>query len=69
MGQHTGATPKQALHFALIGSAAGIARTHIDALQQLPTAQILGLTDVNHEAGAARADELGCPFFADHQRR
>lgn len=68
MDQEVGATTKQALRFALIGGAAGIARTHIDALQQLPAAQIVGLADVNLEAGAARADQLGCPFFADHRR-
>jgi predicted dehydrogenase len=56
-----------ALRYAIIGGAAGIAPTHIRALQQLPGAQIVGLSDINAEGGAARATELGCPFFVDHR--
>lgn len=68
MDQDTGVLTKHTLRFALIGGAAGIASTHIAALRQLPTAQIVGLADVKQEAGMARADQLGCPFFADHQQ-
>ena len=55
------------LRYAIIGGAAGIAPTHIRALQQLPGAQIVGLSDINAEGGAARAAEVGCPFFVDHR--
>jgi UDP-N-acetyl-2-amino-2-deoxyglucuronate dehydrogenase len=55
------------LRYAIIGGAAGIAPTHIRALQQLPDAQIVGLSDINADGGAARADEIGCPFFVDHR--
>jgi predicted dehydrogenase len=55
------------LRYAIIGGAAGIAPTHIGALQQLPDAQIVGLSDINADGGAARAAELGCRFFVDHR--
>ncbi len=55
------------LRYAIIGGAAGIAPTHIRALQQLPGAQIAALSDINAEGGAARAAELDCPFFVDHR--
>lgn len=55
------------LRYAIIGGAAGIAPSHIRALQQLPGAQIVGLSDINAEGGAARAAELGCAFFVDHR--
>jgi UDP-N-acetyl-2-amino-2-deoxyglucuronate dehydrogenase len=53
--------------FAIVGSAAGIAATHLAALKQLPGAQIAGMADVAAERGAARAAEYDCPFFTDHQ--
>src|SRR5215212_174654 len=56
-----------ALRYAIIGGAAGIAPSHIHALQQLPGAQIAGLSDINAEGGAARAAELDCRFFVDHR--
>ncbi|MEP7191058.1 MAG: Gfo/Idh/MocA family oxidoreductase, partial [Roseiflexaceae bacterium] len=55
------------LRYAIIGGAAGIAPSHIRALQQLPGAQIVGLSDINAEGGAARAAELDCAFFVDHR--
>jgi len=60
-------TNSTTVRYAIIGGAAGIAPTHIRALQQLPGAQIVGLSDINAEGGAARAAELGCPFFVDHR--
>src|SRR5215212_7117616 len=45
----------------------GIAPSHIHALQQLAGAQIVGLSDINAEGGAARAAELDCAFFVDHR--
>jgi len=55
------------LRYAIIGGAAGIAPSHIRALQQLPGAQIVGLSDINAEGGSARAAELDCAFFVDHR--
>src|SRR5215213_10068439 len=55
------------LRYAIIGGAAGIAPSHIGALQQLPGAQIVGLSDINAEGGAGRAAELDCAFFVDHR--
>jgi UDP-N-acetyl-2-amino-2-deoxyglucuronate dehydrogenase len=55
------------LRVAIIGSAAGIAATHLHALSQFPAAQIVGMADVAAERGLARAQEYGCPFFTDHR--
>jgi UDP-N-acetyl-2-amino-2-deoxyglucuronate dehydrogenase len=65
--QSQSASDSTALRYAIIGGAAGIAPMHIRALQQLPGAQIVGLSDINAEGGAARAAELDCPFFVDHR--
>lgn len=56
-----------ALRIAIIGSAAGIAATHLAALKQFPAGQLVGMADVAAEAGAARAKEYGVPFFTDHR--
>lgn len=56
-----------ALRFGIIGSAAGIAETHLKALTQLPGATIVGMADIAIERGEARARAVGCPFFADHR--
>ncbi len=55
------------LTYALLGCAGGIARTHIDALKQMPDAQLVAMCDVNVVAGAQRAEECGARFFADHR--
>ena len=55
------------LRFGMIGSAAGIAASHVKALTQLPGASIVGMADVAVERGEARAREVGCPFFADYR--
>ena len=55
------------LRFALIGCAAGIAVTHLQALAKLPGAQIVGMSDINAERGAARAAETDSPFYTDHR--
>jgi len=55
------------LRFGIIGSAAGIAALHLNALAQLPGASIAGMADIAAERGAARAAEFGCPFFTDHR--
>ncbi len=56
-----------ATRFAIIGAAAGIATTHLQALALLPDAQIVGMADLARERGAERAAAAGCPFFADHR--
>jgi len=55
--------------YAIIGCAAGIAPLHLQALAQLPAsaAQIVGMSDINAERGAARAAESKSPFFVDHR--
>ena len=55
------------MRYAIIGSAAGIALTHLRALAQLPNAQIVGMSDVAAERGAERAAEYNTPFFTDHK--
>jgi len=60
------ADPTPGLRYGIIGSAAGIATLHLDALKRLPGAQIVGMSDIATERGAARAAETGTPFFADH---
>jgi UDP-N-acetyl-2-amino-2-deoxyglucuronate dehydrogenase len=54
------------LRYALIGCAGQIAATHIQAIAQLPDVTFVGMADVALERGRARADEAGCPFFADY---
>ncbi|MCL5995674.1 MAG: Gfo/Idh/MocA family oxidoreductase [Chloroflexi bacterium] len=54
------------LKFAIVGCGGIIAPTHVKALRQIPNAQIAAMCDINPETGKPRADEVGCPFFADH---
>jgi len=55
------------LRYALIGCAAGIAPTHIQALAQLPGTRIAAMSDIDAARGAACAEATGCPFFTDHR--
>ncbi len=55
------------LRYVIIGCAAGIAPLHLQALAQLPAASIVGMSDIDATRGAARAAEVGCPFFVDHR--
>ena len=59
--------PLPDLRFGIIGSASGIAASHLKALTQLPGASVAGMADVAIKRGEARAREVGCPFFADHR--
>lgn len=61
------AVPTQGLRYAIIGSAAGIAKLHLDALSKLPNAKLVGMADVAVERGKERAAEYGTLFFADHR--
>lgn len=55
-----------AFRYVIIGGGAGIAATHLKALERLPRAQVVGLSDINAEQAASRAAQLGCPYFTDH---
>ncbi|HVO44024.1 MAG TPA: Gfo/Idh/MocA family oxidoreductase [Aggregatilineales bacterium] len=55
-----------AFRYVLIGGAASIASTHIKALAACG-ATIAGLCDIDTGRGAARAAEIGCPFYPDHR--
>ena len=61
------AQAERPLRYLIIGCAASIVPTHLQALAQLPAARIVGMADVSAERGAARAAETGCPFFVDHR--
>jgi len=67
MDSPVGASNDPSLRYVIVGCAASIVPTHLQALARLPTAQIVGMSDIDAERGAARAAEVGCPFFADHR--
>src|SRR5436305_11054428 len=67
MDIHAASAGERPLRYAIIGCAAAIAPTHLQALTQLPTAQVVGMADIDAERGAARAADAGCPFFVDHR--
>ena len=54
------------LRHAIVGVGASILSAHRLGLE-LPSVQIVGVSDVNEAVGRARAEEFGCPFFADHR--
>lgn len=55
------------MRFAIIGCGGIIATTHINALKQIPNAEIAAMCDINAGTGAPRAAEVGCPFFTDRR--
>jgi len=55
------------LAYAIVGGAAAIAGEHIQAVAALPSARLTAIVDVNVEKGSARAEELGCAFYADYR--
>jgi UDP-N-acetyl-2-amino-2-deoxyglucuronate dehydrogenase len=63
-----GAAGGVGLGFAIIGGGASIAPTHVSALQQLSSAQLVGMSDISAERGAAAAESAGCQFFEDHRQ-
>lgn len=65
---HTSPGNTSPLRHVIVGIGAGILSAHLPALQQLSTMTVVGGSDVNSTIGAARAQELGCPFFADHRQ-
>ena len=54
------------LRYVIIGCAGIIAAKHIEVLQQISSAQIVGMADVAPH-GAERAAQVGCPFFSDYR--
>ncbi len=60
-------TQKQTLRHAVIGVGAGIFSLHKDAINAIPEANLVGVADVNAQVGAQRAEELGVPFYPQHQ--
>ncbi len=52
------------VRFALVGCG-GVAAAHLDALRETPEAELVAIVEVREDAGRERADELGCPWFAD----
>jgi predicted dehydrogenase len=60
-------TTSQKLRHVVIGVGANIFPLHKTALAQLPEAELVGVADINPESGQRRADELGVPFYQDHQ--
>src|SRR3954471_12938224 len=53
--------------YAIIEGGGGIAATHLQALAQIPNAQVAGISDLNVGGAAKRAGELGCAHFSDHR--
>jgi predicted dehydrogenase len=53
------------IRFAVIGVGAGVFDMHVPAIQSAGV-ELVGVADVNLEAAERRAEQLGCPAFADH---
>jgi predicted dehydrogenase len=57
---------QRVLRHAIIGVGAGILGAHRPALE-VETARVVAASDVDAARGQQKAEELGCPFFADHR--
>jgi predicted dehydrogenase len=57
----------QKLRHAVVGVGAGIFFLHKGALEQMPNAELVAVCDVNTQLGQQRAEELGVPFYPQHQ--
>jgi predicted dehydrogenase len=57
---------RRPLRHAIVGVGAAVLGMHRPAFD-LPTVELVGVTDVNAEHATQRAEELGCPAFADHR--
>lgn len=55
------------LRHAVIGVGANVFAMHRPALT-LPTAELVGVSDLNRELGEARAQEFGCAFYEDYRQ-
>jgi predicted dehydrogenase len=54
------------LRHAIVGAGAAVLGMHRPAFA-LPTVELVGVTDVNADLADQRAEELGCPAFADYR--
>lgn len=54
------------LRYVIIGVGAGVLHMHLPALE-LPTVELVAVSDVNVELGQQRANELKCAFYANHR--
>ena len=54
------------VRFAIIGVGANVFSMHAPALKA-NSLEVVGVADVNLDAARHRAEELGCPYFADHR--
>jgi predicted dehydrogenase len=57
----------QQLRHAVIGAAAGVFKSHREALR-LPEINLVAIADINATLGQQRADELGCAFYTDYHQ-
>ena len=61
----------QTLRYALVGGGAGIAATHLAALQKLQATDhdvhLVALADPSEQPARQRAESLGCAYYIDHQ--
>ena len=56
----------QPLRFGVVGVGAGVFSLHRACLRR-EEIHLVGVSDVNVASGQQRADELGCPFFAEYR--
>src|SRR5216684_293828 len=57
----------KSLRHVVIGAGAGVIGMHRAALQ-LPTVDLVAVSDINVETGQQRAQEFGCTFYADYRQ-
>ena len=56
------------MRFAVIGVGANVFSQHAAALKANTALELVGVADVNLAAAEQRAEQLGCPYFADHEQ-
>ena len=54
------------LRYGVIGAGV-VAPLHLDAIAALDDVELIGISSLDQELAAARAQEAGCPSFADHR--
>jgi predicted dehydrogenase len=61
------ASDSRPLRHVVIGAGAGIFNAHRPALD-LPSVELLAISDVDEDRARDRAEVLDCPFYTDHRR-
>jgi predicted dehydrogenase len=56
----------KSLRHVVIGAGAVVIGMHQEALQ-LPTVDLVAVSDINAETGQQRAQEFGCAFYTDYR--